>query len=156
MRRAVVEKFGPDHPGMDLAVRYGDGVIGAALELAGNPRFASLRENALELAAGLPRRLYSEVLGLTAFFEENRDYIDFIFDTILFYYRDLLAIKVTGNEKMLINQDKKDIIFNNARKTGLRRIAANIEEIEAARRAIKLNANFQLAVENMLIKLQGE
>jgi len=156
VRQAVIRRFGEGHPGIDLAVRYGDGVIGAALELAGNSRFAALREDVLGMVADLPKPRYSDIFSLTAFFEENRDYTDFILDTMLFYYRDLLVIKVTGNEKMLINPDKKDIILNNARKFSLQSIAANIEQVEFARRALKQNANFQLVLENLLIKLQGE
>ena len=86
--------------------------------------------------------------------EENKDSAELLLGTLLLYYRDLLVVCETGNEKMLINSDKKDIIFNNARMYRSGRLLDNIAAIEATRRALKQNANYQLAIDNMLIKLR--
>ena len=56
----------------------------------------------------------------------------------------------------MINSDKKDIILENARELSTEKLLNNIAVIEETRNAIKKNANFQLAVEVMLMKLQEE
>jgi DNA polymerase-3 subunit delta' len=57
---------------------------------------------------------------------------------------------------MLINSDKKDIIFINAKACKPRKLLADIEQTGAAGRALKQNANYQLVIDNMLIKLQED
>jgi len=57
---------------------------------------------------------------------------------------------------LLINSDKKDIILKYAGRFSAGKLLNNIEIIEEARRNIKQNANYQLAVEVMLMKLQEE
>ncbi len=156
VRQAVADKFGPAARGVDFAVAYADGVIGTALQLVGTEEFLALREKTLEIAGRLKKPGLSAVFGIYGFFEENKEDIDIILDILSLYYRDMLVAKKTGNENILINSDKKDIIFNNAREYPAQRLVAGIEQIEAARRAIKQNANYQLAVEHMLIKLQED
>jgi len=91
--------------------------------------------------------------GPIRMFDENKEDVDSILDVILLFYRDLLMAGKFGNEKLLINSDKKDIILKYA---GRFKLLNNIEIIEEARRNIKQNANYQLAVEVMLMKLQEE
>ena len=141
---------------MTLPLFYADGVIGTALELAGTEEFIALREKTIKILNHIKNVKLSEIFEAYGFFEENRDDFDIILDMMTVFYRDMLVAKETGNENILINSDKKDIIFNNARAYSPQQLVAGIEQIEAARRAVKQNANFQLAVEHMLIKLQED
>ena len=79
-----------------------------------------------------------------------------IFDLMLLFYRDILIIKKTGNQNMLINSDKKDIILVNMSNFTVLKLLENIEIIEVARKNIMQNANYQLSIEVMLMKLQEE
>ena len=156
VRYAVEQKYGREVKGIDFSTGYADGVIGTALELAGDGELIQIREKIFEILTGLPQTRLSDVFGLVGFFEENKDYMDIIFDMMVSFYRDMIMMNETENENMLINSDKKDIIFNNAQVFLLQRLIANIELIEAARRAVKQNANYQLAIEYMLFKLRED
>ena len=156
VRQAVRSSCAEVNAGMDFITAYAGGVIGAALELAGSAEFAVLREKTVDMLAKIRGAGLSEVLGFSSFFEENRDSIDLVLEMMAVYYRDLLVARETGNENMLINSDKKDIIFINAEAYKPRRLLDHIGHIEAARRALKQNANYQLAIDNMLIKLQED
>ena len=79
-----------------------------------------------------------------------------IFDIMLLFYRDILILKKTGNQNILINSDKKDIILNNMSDFTVSKLLNNIEVIEMARKNLKQNANYQLSIEVMLMKLQEE
>ena len=141
---------------VELAAGYSDGNIGMALELVGSGEFTLLRSRIFDLLAGVAKGKFDAVLEFTAFMEENKDSTDLILDIMLLYYRDLLVMCETGNEKMLINSDKKDMICNNARMYCSRRVIDNTTAVEAARRALKQNANYQLVIDNMLIKLRED
>ena len=75
---------------------------------------------------------------------------------MLIFYRDILIAKKFGNEKMLINLDKKDIILENLNNFSTEKIYKNIETIDNLSNNIGKNVNYQLAVEVMLMKLQEE
>jgi DNA polymerase-3 subunit delta' len=139
-----------------FAVSFADGVIGTALELAGGSDIQSMRDRVLALIAKLGKAKLYDVFGEYSFFEDYKDDIDSILTMMSMYYRDIMVAKETGNENMLINSDKKDIIFSNASGYSVFKLLRNIGLVEAARREIKQNANYQLSIEHLLIKLQEE
>lgn len=154
VRQILIEKYGNEAKGMEFAAAYADGIIGTALDLVGTGEFLNLREKTFDIVNRIKNTGMSGIFYLYSFFEDNKDDFEVILDMMLTFYRDMLVSRETGNEKILINSDKRDIIFNNARKYSPQQLVAGIEQVEAARRAVKQNANYQLAVEHMLIKLQ--
>jgi len=119
-------------------------------------RFKELREKAIDAAVRLSGSDFEDMLNISRMFDENKEDVDSILDVILLFYRDLLMAGKFGNEKLLINSDKKDIILKYAGRFSAGKLLNNIEIIEETRRNIKQNANYQLAVEVMLMKLQEE
>lgn len=152
--QALAVKTGRDDELARLAADYADGNIGLALELAGSGDFPRLRERVFELLPGVTKGKTASILEFTAFMEESRDSVGLLLDILLLYYRDLLIMCETGNENMLINSDKKDMIFINAQVCASRSVISKIDALEAARRALKQNANMQLVIDNLLISLQ--
>jgi DNA polymerase-3 subunit delta' len=147
---------GYELPGIDFIVSYANGVPGKAIELVESEDFRINRDKALEVILRLRNSKLIEIFDAYGFFEENKDNIDSILDIILIFYRDLLITKKTGNENILINSDKKDIIVRNVDGFEIDKLIKNIAAIEEARRNIKQNANYQLVIEVMLMKLQEE
>lgn len=150
------ERTGKDSGEIGFIASYADGVIGSALELMESEDFKEIREKAVELVLRLNGAKLVDIFEIYDFFEENRDRIDQILDIMLVFYRDLLVAGKSGNENILINSDKKDIILRNVDKFSMEKLLKNIETIEAVRKNIKQNANYQLAIEVMLMKLQEE
>lgn len=155
--QGILEKKLGTHPeNINFICAYSDGVPGVALELAGSEEFAALREKTVELVFKLGKSKLVDIFTIYDFFEVNKNNIDILLDIMLLVYRDLLVAKKSRNGNVLINSDKKDIILRNAESFPLDKLVANIEEVETARRNIKQNANYQLAIEVMLMKLQEE
>ena len=150
------KQLGKDHPGLDFVISYADGIIGVAMELLQTEGFAAMRDQAARLVVELAKGELLDVFEWYGFFEANKSRVDMIFDMLLLFYRDLLMLSKTGNEKLLINSDKKDIIVGNVSRFSAGKLADNIECIERTRLNIKQNANYQLAIEVMLMKIQEE
>jgi len=152
----IGSRFGNSLKGIDFIVSYADGIIGTAHRLAESDRFISLREKTIEIILRLMKSGTEDVFEIYAFFDENKDEIDAILDIMLLFFRDLLVAGRTGIQNILINSDKKDIIIDNASRYDSTGIIRVIDVIGKARREIKHNANFQLVVEVMLMKVQEE
>lgn len=156
VRSLLEAKFGSDIQALDFIASYSDGVIGTALKLADSEEFIELREKIAAIPTGLNNSGLKAVFEYYPFFEANKDNAEVILDMLLLLYRDMLVCKNSGNENILINSDKKDIIFNNAAVFSENRLIKSIEAIEETRRNLKYNANYQLSMEVMLMKLQEE
>jgi DNA polymerase-3 subunit delta' len=132
---------------------YSEGIIGRALELADNSEFISIRDSVFKNLLDASRRKSSDIFEMYNFFEKNKSNVNTILNIMISFYRDVLIFKKTGNENMLINSDKKDIILNNAHIFSMRKLMRNIEIIESTGLNIKRNVNYQLSIEIMLMKL---
>lgn len=149
-------RLGSSIKGLDFIASYADGVIGTALQLAESDEFMSLRDRTVKIVFHIHRCKMKEVFEVYDFFKENKENINTILDIMTLVYRDLLVIKKAGEENMLINFDKKDIILNNVAEFSTQKLINNIEAIELTRSNIRHNANYQLSIEIMLMKLQEE
>lgn len=156
VRQAVRESFPEAAGSLEFITAYAGGNIGVALELAGSEEFMLLREKTLGMLAGIKRKPLSGIFEFTSFFEESRESIDLILDIMASYYRDLLVAREGSNENILINSDKKDMIIINAEAYKPRKLLTDIEQIAATGRALRQNANYQLAIDHMLIKLRED
>lgn len=141
----------------ELISALADGAIGAALELASSEEFNAMRGNVVDILQRLMERGSPEYAFEGAkVFEANKSSADAMLDMLSLLLRDLMVFKGTGNENMLINSDKKDIILKNASKCSLPQLARGVGLVGETRRNIKRNVNFQLSIEVMLMKLQEE
>jgi len=154
MRKIIESNIKQVNTDIDFVINYSDGVPGTALNLASSHDFIKLRESSIDIVQKLYRMKDIEFFDIYNFFEANKDNIDIVLDIIMAYYRDLIIAKTGGKENMLINSDKKNKILNEAGNYSLERLINNIEIVEAARVGIKQNVNYQLSIENMILRLQ--
>ncbi len=156
IEKVMNKKFMPDPGKIDLIISYSDGILGTALKLAGSDEFVEIRNKTIEMLFKINNSKLSDVFGIYTYFEENKSNIGVILDTMLLVYRDLLVLRKACKENILINSDKKDIILSNVEKFSAAKLIRNIEQIENTRRNIDINANYQLSIEVMLMKLREE
>lgn len=156
VKSVLNERYGKASKDASFIALLADGIIGTALELAGTGNFAPLREKAVETALRLEKGRLSDVFAMYDFFETNKGSVSYILGVMLLFYRDLLILKKTGKENMLINSDKKDIIVDNAGRFSVPKLMKNIAVIEKTLKNIKQNANYQLSIEVMLMRIQEE
>jgi DNA polymerase-3 subunit delta' len=160
IKKLLRGKFELEADKVDLIAKYSGGVPGTAVKLAESEDFVELRNKTIEVMLNINNSRLLETFEIYKYFEENKGNIDGILDIMLLMYRDLLVVKLAGgcacNENMLINSDKKDIILDNAEKFSVKKLVENIEQIEKTRRNINFNANYQISIEVMLMKLRKE
>ena len=156
VRDLIKSKFNIKPSEIDFIIASSNGIIGTALKLAESDEFRKLRDNTIELLFKLEKVNLSEIFSFYEFFEKNKSDIDDILEIMVTIYRDILVLDETGNQNMLINCDKIDIINSNAKMFTIRKLLRNISLLVTTRLNLKYNANFQLSMEVMLVKLQEE
>jgi len=137
-----------------LAALYSGGIIGTAVNAVSTPRFAELRENAWKTVLSLYGRDLFQALNVSSFFEANKERIDLVLDLMESFIRDMMLSASGVDPSMLINQDKEDIIFDIARNTAPAKFVRDMEVLGMARRDIRFNINFPLAIDSVILKFQ--
>ncbi|HEX2926491.1 MAG TPA: DNA polymerase III subunit delta' [Ruminiclostridium sp.] len=144
---------GPRKPDWEFIASYADGVPGIALELVSSPVSLQMREEILDSVSRLVLYEDTDLFKIYETFEKSSDRVNYVLHIILLYFRDILIYKETGDTSLLINSDKKDMIIKNAG-LSFTHVIKCIQAVWDTRRSLDNNANFQLALEVMLMKIQ--
>lgn len=138
---------------IEFIIGFSEGIIGKAVTIATSPELQNTRESVLKLLFNIKVNGDDEIKKL---FKENKENIDFLFNVMTLFYRDVLVYKNTHDEKMLINLDKKDMIIGSAKKYSAQYLMNNIDLIEKVKRDIDFNTNYNNTIDFMLVNLQED
>lgn len=137
-----------------LAV-FSNGIVENALKLMESQEFKDNRDKIIEIIEKLLSGDQFSVFQMADFFVINKDQFEEYLDIMIFWFRDLLILRETDSEELLINQDKKTKIQMQLDTVEYDRISNIIAVIEKTKTDIKANVNFQLAIEMMLLNILG-
>ncbi|HOB19782.1 MAG TPA: DNA polymerase III subunit delta' [Candidatus Atribacteria bacterium] len=124
------------------------GIPGLALELAGDGDF---REQRNRLLAGLDSAGLSGLLELGPVFAQRRESVFNLLDMVELWFRDLLVMKETGDESLVVNADKVDLLRRQTMRFTSKGLMDIIQSIERCARSLNNYGNFELAIDNMLL-----
>ena len=136
-----------------IAASLSDGILGKALTLL-DKKYINLRQKAIETVNKIIDSDPLTGFECVKFFIDNKEEIEFIFDIITTWYRDILVFKATKNQKNIINKDFYDILVEESTLISYNRLDRIMEAIKDSNVKIKQYANFQLAIEIMVLRFQ--
>lgn len=148
-------RYGNKKPEWDFIVSYADGVIGTAIDLVDSPHYLEIRDEMYDVVVQLVLAQDIDIFKVYEIFEKNSDKIDYILRVMLLLFRDIIIYNQTADFSILINSDKKDMIIKNIN-VRLSSLINCIQAIWDAKRGLEVNANFQLAIEVMLMKIKEQ
>ncbi|MDR1000146.1 MAG: DNA polymerase III subunit delta' [Clostridiales bacterium] len=155
----LVKEYLVDH-GMederaDFYSIFSQGNIGGALKLSQSETFLEMRETVIGMAQSLRRSDLPEAFARFATLDAFKDNIQGLLDLFLLWYRDVIIVKQTDNNYLLIQKDKASEIYAEAQATALEVLCAKFDAVWQAKRHLMQNGNFQLSLEMMLLKMRG-
>lgn len=135
------------------AANLSDGIVGNGLKFL-DDKFLRLRNETIRIARDMARSGPLGALEASSFFLENRDNIDIILDILISWYRDVIVLKHVNSGENLINKDYYDFLVEEGQILSYNKLYSIMEIIDSTREKMRANANFQLAVEVMLLNIQ--
>lgn len=135
--------------------RLSEGLPGKGLDLALSQEYREMREESLKILEGLSKSSLVQAMGYIDYFLDNRDKAIEILDLMELWLRDALVLKQSSCQDIIINMDKLTYIKSLANNFTLSHIQCIIENIEDSKKMLMSHANFHLAIENLLVKIQG-
>jgi len=150
----LMENYNIKDTEVSIFAGYADGSLGKAVNLYESDEFKSRRETVLDIIDEVIRGDKLKLLDYVDFFEKNKEYISEILDFFTIWFRDLLLLAETGEDRHLLNIDKIDELKIHVNTVSYKTITKAIYTIEKTRKNIETNVNFSLSIETMLLNLQ--
>ena len=133
--------------------QYAQGSIGQALEIACSEEFETLRSQVIAWICSIYEKDFVSVMMLAKEMESYKTNSQFL-ELFLLWYRDVLTAKKMQSEQFIMQKDKIELIFEHAQKETLESLFQKIDAVWTAKKQLNQNANFQLCMEIMLMKLK--
>lgn len=148
-----LSKAGYNKAEAEIAANLSDGILGRALSGL-DSKYIGLRKQTIEVASKLVKVDALTGIEYEKFFMDNKDEIDYILDILTTWNRDILIFKSTKNAKNIINKDFYDLLVEESQLLSYNRLDRILDTIKDTSEKLKQYANFQLAVEIMLLRYQ--
>ena len=145
---------GIDENTASLASEYSRGNVGEAISLSRDEQFIAMRDDVINILSGIYDKNTAEVMMLGNYFKNTYKENKRLIDVFYLWFRDVLAAKTTGDEKYIIQKDKKELIFDSAEKETVDGLIKKTETVKNTAFNIKRNASFQTAMEVMLMNIK--
>lgn len=155
--RDVITKYLEEHLELPdyqakLYSAFARGNIGKAMSLKQSDDFREMRDDMAAFMEVVAKGQKIDVLEQVETFEKYKDTKSDFLDLLLTWLRDLMVLKSTENEAILIHQDKKNQLLKQVPHLSYNRISMLIDGIEQILRYDRLHINYTLSLEVMLIK----
>ena len=132
---------------------YAGGSIGKAIRLSEDEEFSRMREDITDRLFALRDTNLATALLWAKDMEKYKESPEMM-DIVYMWYRDVLTAKKLGNEKYIIQKDKLQRIFAQAKKETLTGLGKSLNAVWQAKRQLWQNGNFVLTLEIMLMKIK--
>ena len=110
------------------------------------------------LVAGFTRVLggdLADVLAVAEEYSKGRDQARDALNLLEIWCRDLLLCKLGVSAELLVNQDRREAVADQAAELSSRRVLGWIESIRRTRSGFRVNANPKMAMESLLLGMRN-
>lgn len=148
VKKELIQRYGLDEKKALCVSRFAEGSLGKAIETFEEDAFAK-RDKVVDEFVSHKRLGYEDIW----LYEEPRDRVNDILNTLAVYFRDLLVFNLSKSADLLVNLDKADEIARNSKDYSVERLEEIIEAIAATQEQIKRNANIKIALASMRLNI---
>ncbi len=140
----------------EIISKLAQGSIGKAFKLSIDKEYFIRREKVLDyLSAISPGKYGNDIFAKVEKMISEIDRIEEILEIIKLWYRDILIIKNTGNQKYIINCDKLEIFGKKSQIYSQKMLIDILDYLEQVEEYLMKNVNKRLILERLFIKMVG-
>jgi len=156
---ALNSRWGVELPKAKLLARLSHGCLGWALAAVFDDNLLLQRAEKLDRLLEIIKVDYEERFvyanQLAVQFAQNRGMVKEVLDLWLDWWRDLLLLKIGGND-IITNVDRMDVLVEVAKDYSLAQIRDFINSIQATGEQLRQNANPRLVLEVLMLDMPGK
>ncbi len=133
---------------------YSEGNIGVALDLINDDNFKTSRDKIIDYALSVADLNLVHTLKLVKSFDIFKDDIFKYLNILVSFYRDAIVFKETANEQFISNKDKMSLVISQSNLHTIKNLYKKLDAVITAKTQLNKNANFNLTIEVMLLKIK--
>lgn len=137
----------------NFVAHFTKGSVGKSIILSKSEDFFNKREELINIIHSIISGDKLKIFNSIDFFLDNKDYVEEIIDIIIYWFRDLLIYKEVGNSKLIINNDKTQLLSEQSF-LNINKINDIIDNVIETKQNIESNVSYQLSIETMLLNMQ--
>lgn len=154
VKEYLVKNTGMSYEQAEVYALYSQGNIGKAMEISTSEGFKALRSKVIDIAVKLETADLIEVYCIVDKLSEIKEDIQEALDILYMLYRDALVNKSVGDNRYTIQKDRINDVENIARDISSGILMKRCDAVFEAKQQLRQNANFQMTMEVMLLKLK--
>jgi DNA polymerase-3 subunit delta' len=140
----------------EIISKLAQGSIGKAFKLSADKEYFVRREEVLDyLLAISPGKYGDDIFAKVEKMVSETDRIEGILEMIKLWYRDILIIKNTGDQKYIVNCDKLEILGKKSQIYSQKMLIDILDYLEQVEEYLMKNVNKRLVLERLYIKMVG-
>ena len=140
----------------EIISKLAQGSIGKAFKLSIDKEYFIRREKLLNyLSTILPEKYGDDIFAKVEKMISEIDRIEEILEIIKLWYRDILIIKNTENQKYIVNCDKLEILGKKSQIYSQKTLIDILDYLEQVEEYLMKNVNKRLILERLFIKMVG-
>ncbi len=128
--------------------------IGKALKFSNDSEHLQRKKNTIDILKKLKKESIVNTLLSYEFFQNEKDNIEEVLNIIQTWYRDLIVYKNTKNYNLLFLQNYIDEITEEEKNYTTQNLIKKLDTVTLTKDNLTKNANFQMTIEVMLLKLK--
>lgn len=154
VEKFLMEKYRiPDYEAR-FAVSFAQGCIGRAQAIIESTDFASMREDVLHVIRHASEMTVSELVEAAKQASGHKKHINDYLDLIAMWYRDILIFKSTNDTNYLIFKSDITKIKEQAAYSSYEGIQKVISSLDASKKRLRANVNFDLTMELLFLTIK--
>jgi len=154
VEKILVEDYNINEEKSKLLAAYSKGNVYKALKiLDGEDKTLEYRDEIVDIVEKILEDGKSAVFDYEKYFNSGKDNIDEILDIFMIWFRDILFVKENISD-MIINKDRLKILEKQSKGKNSIRLAEVYDTIQKTYDDFNKNVNFNLIIDNMLLKIQ--
>lgn len=139
---------------MKMIISFSDGIPGKAALLINNKEFSEIRNFVIEILLNINNISTEELLKYEEHLGKFSDSWRSVIDVFITFLRDTIIYKEIGDENLIINIDKIELVKEFANMFSLSKLNDIISIIGETRETLERNVNLSLTLTVMLLKMQ--
>ena len=156
LAQALMRKRGLSEEDAWFLAALAQGSLGRGLAMDVEQEKA-VREELIGLWSGLRLMGAGDVLAQAEAFSKDRDRLERLLDIGVEWLRDAIVFRETGDDRLLVNGQGKDLHRKWSRRFSLQQMLSDIELLTTSKNLLDRRVSTQLVAENLLMKLnRGE
>lgn len=153
---AYVKKNIKPYEDAEFMFAYADGIIGRAFHLKDFNELHEISNQLLEFIKQLKNGDYVIRKKFSEYVEKYKNKSEFIFFTLVSIYRDIAMCARFGKSARILNENYRQTLYEMSKSVDYNKSQDCIKIIDNTWRILGRNANFKIAIDTMLIKLQED